>query len=176
MNWLDWLLTALLALAAFKGFQRGFIVELSSLVAFILGIWIAVQASDRVGSILGIAAEQSALAFLLTFVLVLVAVLLRARGRTTLIDLAQLGLANKLAGSVFGVLRSAFTLSILLNLLAAWSDGTMPSREAREGSTLYGPVQAFAPFILPPLGGTKWVEQAVEQFKQEAKGLWEGEP
>ena len=66
MNWLDWLLLGILAWAAIQGFQRGFIIELASLVALVAGIWAAVHFSDRFAAAVGIDAENTALAFLLT--------------------------------------------------------------------------------------------------------------
>lgn len=166
MNWLDWSLLLLLVLAAVKGFQRGFIIELAALLAVVLGIWVAVHVSDVVAAAVGIDAENVALAFLFTFLGVLLAVHLLARFLTTLIDLAQLGLPNKLAGVVFGVVRSAFVLSITLNLLVGYTEGGMPPAAARSGSSLYAPLRSFAPLLIPALGDTKWVQWAVQEVKE----------
>lgn len=174
MNWLDWIILAVLAMAAFKGFSRGFIVELASLVALIGGIWAAVHFSDRFANAVGIEEDNTALAFLLTFLAVLVGVHLLARFLTTLIDIAQLGLPNKLAGIFFGMLRSAFGLSIALNLVVGYSQGTMPEERVREGSQLYAPIRAFAPLIVPVLGETKWLRNAVDLVKQEVEELSRG--
>lgn len=171
MNWLDWIVLAVLAFAAIKGFSRGLIVELASLIALVAGIWVAVHFSDRFAEAVGIDPENTALAFLLTFFAVLVGVHLLARFLTTLIDIAQLGLPNKLAGIFFGVLRSAFGLSIALNLLVGYSEGTMPPDEVREGSQLYAPLRAFAPLIVPVLGETKWVQHAVDLVTEEVEEL-----
>lgn len=171
MNWLDWLLLGILAWAAIQGFQRGFIIELASLVALVAGIWAAVHFSDRFAGAVGIDAENTALAFLLTFLAVLLGVHLLARFLTTLIDIAQLGVPNKLAGIVFGMLRSAFSLSVALNLLVGYSEGAMPAEPVREGSRIYAPLRAFAPLIVPVLGETKWVKDAVDAVKREVEDL-----
>jgi len=167
MNWLDWLLVSFLAMAAFKGFQRGFIIELASLVALVLGIWAGIHLSERVTEAMGLEVKSAALAFLITFILVLVAVHLLARLLTKLIDLAQLGIPNKLAGILFGVVRSAFMLSIALNLLASYTNGSTPPAEAREGSTLHAPITAFAPLLVPALEETKWVRRVMDAVKEE---------
>lgn len=173
MNWLDWLLLALVAMAAFKGFSRGFIVEVASLLALVLGIWVAARFSLQVGEAVGLDADKDALAFLLTFLMVLVGVHLLARFLTTLIDLAQLGLPNKLAGTLFGAFRAVFTLSIALNLLLGWSQDAFPPREARIASTLHDPVRSVAPLVVPALGETKWVKEALERVQEEASNLLE---
>lgn len=166
MNWLDWTLLALIALAAFKGFARGFIVELASLVALVAAIWAGVHLSERVAEFTGLGRDNAALAFLVTFVLVLLGVHLLARFITTLVDVAQLSLPNKLAGVLFGALRAAFTLSVTLNLLVGYSEGELPPAKARTGSAAYEPVRAFAPLLVPALEGTKWVKRAVEELKE----------
>ena len=171
MNWLDWAVVVVFALAAFKGFQRGFIIELSSLLALLLGIWTGVRVSKQVGQAIGLGEDSKALAFLITFIAVLILVHVLARALTKLIDSAQLGVPNKLAGIGFGVIRSAFTLSVMLNLLAGWSEGSMPSKRVREDSRLYDPIRAFAPFVIPALGETKWIMNSLRQIKQEAEEL-----
>lgn len=171
MNWLDWAIIGLLGWAAVKGFMRGFIVELAALVALVLGIWAGTHLSERVGSAIGLDKDQAVIAFVITFLAVLIGVHFLARFLTTLIDLAQLSLPNKVAGIVFGAARSAFSLSIALNLLLGYTDKAMPPKDVCEASVLYAPVQAFAPVIVPALGETKWVKDAVQQAKDEASRL-----
>jgi membrane protein required for colicin V production len=171
MNWLDWFLAAALAIAAVKGFIRGFIIEVCALLGFVAGVWLAVLFSDRVGEALGLGADRTAIAFVVTLVGVVLLVHLLGKGLTKAVDIAQLGLPNKLAGGLFGALRSAFMLSVLLNLLAGWSDGTMPSRDAREGSGLHDPLRAMAPLVLPALGRTEWVGDAARRLREEVDGL-----
>lgn len=173
MNWLDWLIIALLCLAAFKGFSRGLIVEVAALVALILGIWAGIHFSDRVVEMIGLGPKNAAVAFVITFVVVLLAVHLLAKLLTTMIDIAQLGLPNKLAGVLFGALRKLFTISVALNLLAGYSTEAQPSETVREGSKLYTPVRAFAPMFLPVLAETKWVKRAVDAVKEEVGGALE---
>lgn len=171
MNWLDWTLFALMALAAFKGFSRGGIVEICSLLALIVGIWAATRFSTPMAEVVGLDAERTVLAFVLTFIIVLVGVHLLARMLTALIDLAQLGLPNRIMGLFIGALRSAFTLSVLLNLSAGWSDNAFPPEKACAGSALHAPLLAFAPFVIPSLGNTKWVKDVLEHAADKAGDL-----
>ena len=174
MNWLDLLFAVLLGVAAFRGFTRGFIIEACSLLALLLGIWAGVHFSGRVGEAMGMDPERAAIPFLVTFVIVLVGVHFLSRALTKVIDLAQLGFANKLAGIGFGMVRSAFIISIALNLLAGWSGNGVPSASARQDSALHEPLRAFAPFVIPVLGETKWVMDATDRAKREARELFEG--
>ena len=167
MNWLDWTLLVLLAAAAVRGFFRGFVVELASLVALVLGIWAASHYNARVAAWLELDPQHEVVSFVITFIGVLVLVHLLARVVTKAMDLAQLGLPNKVAGLLFGVLRAAFVLSVALNLLLARAEvsGLVP-QEAMKGSALYGPLRAFAPMIVPALGDTRWVRDVVEAVKE----------
>lgn len=173
MNGLDWLLVAWIGVAAVRGFFRGFVVEICALVGWLLGIWAAVHLSDRVGAWVGLEADQQALAFGLTFLLVLVGVHLLARAITAALDLAQLSLPNKAMGVVFGAVRSAFVLSVLLNVLDAAPVAGVNERmkKASNGSALYGPVRGFAPMIVPALGKTKWVRRVIDDVKKEGGQL-----
>lgn len=169
MNWLDIILLIILAAATWKGFRRGFIIELASLVGLVLGIWAGIHLSERVVDSLDLEVKSAALAFLITLVLVLLVVMLIGHLLTKVIDFAQLSLPNKVAGIAFGMLRSAFTLSIALNLLLGYSDGAFPPQEVRSRSAFAEPVRAFAPMVVPQLQETKWLKQ----LKQSAEELIE---
>ncbi len=159
MNWLDLVLLLILAVAAWKGFRRGFIVELASLAGLVLGIWAGIHLSERAISALELEVNSAAVAFLITFGLVIALVVLIGHGLTKLIDLADLSLPNKIAGVAFGVLRSAFTLSIALNLLQGFTEGRLPPEGSRVGSSLHQPMCAFAPLVVPALSDAKWMEK-----------------
>ncbi len=77
MNWIDFIIIILLVFGLARGFINGFIKELASLLALILGIWGAIKFSaftagklydyfDMTGQYVGI------IAFLITFVIIVV--------------------------------------------------------------------------------------------------------
>lgn len=168
MNWLDIGLLAALGFAAVRGFFRGFIVEVCALLGIVVGIWVATRFSANVADWIGLDASKEVLAFIITFIGVLVLVYLLARALTALIDLAQLGLPNKVAGVVFGTLRGAFVLSVLLNVLMARAElAHAAPKKLLEGSVMYAPLRSFAPFFIPALKESKWVKRALEELQQE---------
>lgn len=167
MNWLDWALLAILAIAAVRGFFRGFVVELASLLGIVLGIWAASRYNEQVAAWVGLGPDREVVSFAITFLAVIVVVHLLAKLITKAMDLAMLSLPNKVAGTVFGMVRSAFILSVLLNLLLARTGGKeLLSQSTVQGSVLYGPLRAFAPLLVPALGESKWVKRAIEEVKQ----------
>jgi membrane protein required for colicin V production len=167
MDWLDWVLLLAVGAAAIRGFFRGFVVEVCTLLAWMLGIWAAIHLSGRVGAWAGLGADRQMLAFGITFLIVLVGVHFLARAITKAIDLAQLSLPNKVMGVVFGAVRSAFVLSVVLNVLHASPAASGKLDEASEGSALYGPVRSFAPLIIPALKQTKWVDRLMDDVQKE---------
>jgi len=167
MNGLDWALIALLGFAAVRGFFRGFVVEIASLVAVILGIWIAAHYNARVAAWVGLDAQHEVISFISTFLGVLIIVHLLAKLVTKAMDMAMLGLPNKVAGTLFGALRSAFILSVALNILMARVEVSgVVSQQTLDGSKLYRPLRAFAPFIIPALGDSRWVQDAIDEVKK----------
>ena len=172
MNWIDYALLALIGFAAVRGFMRGFIIEVCGLLGLVLGIWGAIHFNGHVARWLGLGTDKEAIAFLLTVLIILVLVHLLGRALNKVVDIAQLSLPNKVAGTLFGALRKAFVLSVVLNVLyakhlSAWA----PSLEAQQKSVLFEPLRAFAPAVIPALGETKWVKRAIDQVKAGVEDL-----
>lgn len=168
LNWLDLVLLVLLAFAAVRGFMRGFVVEICALIGLVLGLWAAVHFNNKVAQWIGLDTDQEVLAFIVTFFGVLLAVNLLGRAITKALDLAMLGTANKLAGTLFGMVRSAFMLSVLLNI--AWAnsgDRAIPDHRTRNESRSYRPLLGFAPLLVPALGETKWMRSAWEAVQEQ---------
>ncbi len=167
INWLDLVIVIAIGMASIRGFQRGFFIEVGSLIALWLGVYAAINFSGHVATWFDLGEHREILSFLITFLLVLFLVHLAARALTAVIEIAMLGWANRIAGVFVAMLRSAFVLSIALNIVIAYTDGSVPPRPARERSALNSPILALAPAILPQLGETKWVRSMIEQIESE---------
>ena len=153
MNFLDIIILILLVLSAISGFQKGFIVSLTSLVALILGIYVAMYFSDFMTEFLQqtfsiYTKYLSLIAFALTFMLVVVLVNVVGKIAEKFVDILLLGIFDKIAGAVFGVLKGVFILSILIMILnyCHLSDKWI-KKEAREKSKLYMTVESVVPYF-----------------------------
>lgn len=155
MNYIDIIIGILLLLAAINGFRKGFVVEVVSLLALILGIWGAIRFSyiaadlltkyfDLTSRYLGI------ISFIITFIAIVVLVHLVGKVAENFIKVAQLNFINRLAGFLFGLIKSAVILSIVLMVLDA-IDKAFPiiPQEAKENSRVYEPVSNLMPSIFP---------------------------
>jgi membrane protein required for colicin V production len=157
MNVLDIVLGVFLLIGLFQGFRKGFFVELASLLGLILGVIGAIYFSHFVSGILIKFTgweEQTVnlVSFAITFIGIVILVSMLAKVLTQMADIAALGLINKFFGAVFGLLSSAFFMSVLLLFFNSFErDFSILEEEKKETSILYKPVSSLAPMVLPKL-------------------------
>lgn len=155
MNYIDIILVIFLLLAAFNGFRRGLISEVASLAALILGVWGAIEFSYITTEFLTEdlrwdAANINIISFVVTFIVIVILVHLVAGSLTKLVEAAMLGWANRITGMVFGVVKTAFILSILLLVFNKIDEDVhILSEETKTNSQLYEPIRKFAPSVFP---------------------------
>lgn len=164
MNLLDIILIIPMLWFLYRGFTKGFIIELASLVALIGGIWAAINFSYFAGDFLGRNFDINEkylgiIAFIVTFLLVVFAVILIGRILEKFVNVIALGFLNKLAGAIFGILKAAFILSIIIFIINSFDPGqTVITPKMREGSLLYKRVESLFPMIIPKLNPERWDE------------------
>jgi membrane protein required for colicin V production len=157
MNYLDFIIGALVIISAITGYRKGLIHQLASLAALILGIYIAVKFSKLFAPFVldhFTTSENTAkvIAFIALFILVVIGILLLGKFLHKTFEDVELGLINKIGGSVFSVAKLVFILSAIMVLLRLsiihlhW-----PNIKDIEKSALYKPVEAMAPAIFPYL-------------------------
>ncbi len=153
MNIIDLLLSIFLLLGLVRGLFKGFFVELAGLVALIAGIYAAIHFSSGTYAFLSsfISWDEkylAILAFATTFFLVALLVSLAGQLLTKMVSMLALGIVNRLAGGIFGVLKMAFLASIFFMFFENFAIFE-PEPETKEASILYEPVRVLAPAILP---------------------------
>ena len=162
MNVVDIILVVLIAGAAINGFVKGFFVELASIASLILGIWAAVEFSGLVQQWLSKYLNWSndsmrLAAFILIFVFVVILVHLIATLTEKFVKAIALSIFSRLAGAIFGALKAAFILSILMIIVSKIENFTITiiPEKAKIESRFYGPIENMAPNILPFLKAEK---------------------
>lgn len=140
---LDWLLLALAAWSILRGFLRGAIRELFSILAFLVALTVAYREYAPVAQWLerwiAPVVERDALALLLVALSVFLAVTLAGSALRAIVHLTGLGLLDRLAGAVLGAARAALVGTILVTALTA----TPSSRVWLESSR-------FVPYLATP--------------------------
>tara|TARA_R110000868_G_scaffold13954_1_gene65233 strand:- start:3222 stop:3755 length:534 start_codon:yes stop_codon:yes gene_type:complete len=152
---LDIALLILLVLGFVRGFTRGFFVELSSLVALIAGVYGAFHFSNFAASFLKerVSWNENTVniaAFAITFIIIVLAISLAGKALTKIADFAMLGLLNKLLGALFGGLKAALILSVILIVIAEMNANIpfVKSQDQQE-SVLYYPIKSLIPALFP---------------------------
>ncbi len=158
MGLIDIILGGFLIYGLIRGLWRGFFVELASLLALFIGIFVTIKFSYLMKSLIESHVHWSPksiqiTAFALTFILVVVGIYLLAKFFTTLANFASLGLINKFGGGVFGVIRMVLILSVSLNLFQKVNDNnTFSDKVTLEKSLFFYPIIKVSTFIYPMLG------------------------
>ncbi len=100
----------------YKGFTRGLILSLASLLGLLLGIYGGAKFSNITSNFLfeQFEIDIPLVGFSITFLILLTGVYLLGKLLSKFVDVLALGFVNKLAGAVFGVGKIILILVVLL--------------------------------------------------------------
>lgn len=153
MNTIDVIIAVLLIIGFVRGIFKGLFVEIASLLSLVLGIYAATHFSHFVGNYLANSVSWDEryiklASFAITFLIAVLGISLLGKMFTKIADAAALGLFNKVLGGVFGALKYALIVSVILLLLGK-VDKALPiiPKEQKEQSILYQPVKKIAPIL-----------------------------
>lgn len=164
MNYIDIIICIPLVWGLYKGFTKGLIVEAASLIAFGLGVWGSVHFSTYIAEQIRSRFDWQSeylpiVSFAITFLLIVVAIFLLAKLLQHLVEGMALSAVNKLGGALFGALKFAFLMSVVIYILNAVEKSyPIVSIKAQESSLLYEPTGKIAPFFIPALKNTQPLE------------------
>lgn len=152
MNYLDIIIGIILLLFGVKGFRKGLIIEVVTLLAFAVGIYGAMHFSDFTAEHLKEFMEinpkyLNTTAFVLTFILLVILVNIIGRMVTKLIQAMNLGFFNKLGGAVFGMAKGVLLCSIMVMVLNNFQLLGIVKPEVREQSKLYPYIEETVPYV-----------------------------
>lgn len=153
---LDIVIFLTLLVGAVRGFTKGLVFSVASLVGLAGGIAAAAHGSHLAAEQLAPHVSWSAnsihmASLAITFLAVVVVVQLVAKLIEKALDLVAMGFVNKLAGAVFGLAKMWLILSFVILLVTSvtGSRSWIPNRSGE--SVLLGPVEAVAPMLAPNL-------------------------
>lgn len=150
LSYADIALLIILALGAFFGYRKGFLMELFYLLALLLGVWLGFK-------LMAVAMEYLArefnadrvylpyIAFFTVFLIVVIVVVVLGRWVSDRVDKTFLGRVDEIAGALLGLFKYTFCISIVLWLMRAVSLELPQGWTA--GSWLYPQVVDFAPRV-----------------------------
>lgn len=151
---IDLLFAILIVLAIFKGYSRGLIVGLFSLVVVIIGLAAAMKLSTVAAGYIGKAVKISdawmpVISFAIVFIIVVLLVRLGANAIEKTVELVMLGWLNKIGGIVLYVIIYTTVFSVLL-FYAGQMKLLQP--ETIQQSITYSYIQPWGPKAINGLG------------------------
>jgi membrane protein required for colicin V production len=157
MNTIDIVIILLLLWGAINGFIKGFVIQISTLIALVLGIWAAAEFYKVIGLYLTKTLSVSPgisgmVAFVIIFIVILLIMYLLSRGLTNMMGKSVAGRLNRIGGIIFGLAKAVFLISILIFIIQK-IDFTQKllTSEKKEESKLFKPISQVAPAIFPHL-------------------------
>jgi len=151
MNTIDIIILIPLLLGFVFGLSKGFISEIISIAVIVVGIYGSKWLSPIMVSILTDVFKVSErlavpLSFVVLFIAIAVALKIIAKSLNKLINSISLGGLNKLFGGIFGLIKYALIISLLLNVFQAIdAKAGLLKPELKASSILYTPLTNFAP-------------------------------
>ena len=160
---IDIVFFALIGFGVIKGLFKGFFVEVASIAALLMGSYGAVHFSNYAYSALSRFLDWSKrdiniLSFIITFLIIVLSIVLIGKAMTKLVSVMSLGIINRLLGAVFGGLKLALLISVIILVLNNFSIlRLIVTEEDLKKSIIYNQVKNIAPSIMPAF---------IEQTKQ----------
>ena len=152
MNYLDIIIAIILFLFGGKGLRKGLIIEVVTLLAFGVGIYGAMHFSEFTAAHLQDFMEikpqyLNTIAFVLTFIILVVLVNLIGRLVSKLVKSMNLGFFDKLGGFLFGIIKGVLLCSVLLMVLNNFQLLGVVKPEVKEKSKLYPYIEQTVPYV-----------------------------
>ncbi len=152
---LDIILVIPLAWGLVRGMYKGFLMSVGSLLGLIIGIYVANAYSGQLTEyVLQQFVLSLGVAHAISFFVIFAGVALICFFVSKLLDkffkLVMLSWLNRLLGAIFGVLKCALIVSVILNLVIMVDRYvSFIPEQAKSEAVLYEPLQKMVPTILP---------------------------
>lgn len=170
MNYIDMFIMVLLVWAVYRGFTRGFIMQLTLLIALALGIFLALKLSGytarQLENRISINPESLYLVSVgITFVVVFIGINITGKLIEKMAESVQLSFTNRIFGVLFSLVKTMLLLGILL-LFVDRIDQRIPvlPKNSREYSVFYKPFTAIAGAIFPSLASPSYKNSHIREF------------
>ena len=155
MNLLDLFILIPIVWLCIRGFTKGFIIELATLIGLVLGILAAYYFADNVQEYLKDYFTLSTqgmriVSYILIFLAVLLVVYLIGKLIEKLVDIVALGWLNKILGAVIGLAKGVVVVAIILFIFEKVDPGEKVIRpHVKEKSMFYQSVMKVVHFVVP---------------------------
>lgn len=160
---------------AYKGFSKGLIIELATLAALILGIYASLHFSYLTADFLRENFEMNQkylgiLSFIITFIIVVIAINLLGKLLERIIDLVALNFLDKGFGGFFGILKAVIFISFIIYFVNKFDKNRyIFSSSLTSESVLYTYIEDVAPTIVKFYNGIDEESGVLDKVKNKAE-------
>ena len=152
MNYLDITIAIILFLFGYRGWRKGLIISLVTLLAFGLGIYGAMHFSDFTAEHLQEVMEinpkyLNTIAFVLTFILLVIIVNILGRIVTNAVRAMNLTFFNKLGGFLFGAAKGVLLCSTFVLVINNLQMSGLVKEDIKKDSVLYPYIAGTVPYL-----------------------------
>lgn len=155
MTLFDIVVGLILIFSLIKGLINGFVVELASVLALVLGLLGAVLFCNSLATMLNGFMDSrytGIVAFIFLFLVIAIAIHFIAKALDKVIEAMPLSFLNRIAGGVFAIFKTVFFVSIFVNVVSFFDkESFLIDPGKRHQSYLYEPVKSLAPLLLDKL-------------------------
>ena len=141
---------------AYKGFTKGIVIELASLIALALGIYGAIHFSNLLNPYIidfGISEKYTPIvSFAATLILILLIIHLIAKLITKLIDALSLSFLNKIGGALFGGVKGLLICTVIILYVNKLDQRiSFMNEETKQESIFYMPLLEIGESAFPKI-------------------------
>ncbi|MDB4195623.1 MAG: CvpA family protein [Flavobacteriales bacterium] len=155
MNYIDIFILVILMWFGYKGFRKGLVFELVSIIALALGIYGGLKFSDTTAEFLASYLDSEYLeiiSFTVTFLVILLLVFAAGKIVEKIINLVALKLVNKLLGAFFAIVKIGLVLAVLITIIESYDQKLeFIPKEVKSESLMYEPLLNVANTVLPEI-------------------------
>ena len=160
MNLLDLFILIPIVWLWIRGFSKGFIIELATLVGMVLGIlaayYFAGQFQEFMKDYFTFSERISKIvAYIAVFIIVWLIVYLLGKVIEKIVDVMAMGWLNKILGGIFGLLKGVLIVCIILFIIEyADPNNKLIKPQVKEKSMFYQPLMELVHFIAATPGSS----------------------
>jgi len=177
MEIIDLIILIPLIYGAWKGFKKGFIMELFTILALLIGLYAAFHFSDKITEmIVGKTHEKPgylpAISFLLLFLAVGAMVYFGGKALEQVLKIAQLSFLNKGIGALIGILKWGYLIGcVFVFIQSIDTNERFITKNNKENAILYPAVTGLVSITIPGVTKTRIFDYMDSQAKSKQTKL-----
>jgi membrane protein required for colicin V production len=177
MEIIDLIILIPLIYGAWKGFKKGFIMELFTILALLVGLYAAFHFSDKITEmIVGKTHEKPgylpAISFLLLFLAVGAMVYFGGKALEQVLKIAQLSFLNKGIGALIGILKWGYLIGcVFVFIQSIDTNERFITKNNKENAILYPAVTGLVSITIPGVTKTRIFDYMDSQAKSKQTKL-----